>query len=461
LKRIPIRLRVTLAFAGVMAVVLAGVGLFLYVRFEAQLNHSIDQGLRSRATEVSALAQDGRPGGLSGSAVSPLIEKDEAFAEIVTDGGKVIDASPQLNGAPALTGGDLTRAASTPTFLESSAIPGVEGPVRVLAVPVAVDGRHLVAVVGSSLGDRDEALNGLAKLLLIGGPVALLLASLAGYGMAAAALRPVERMRRRAAEISASEAGARLPVSEADDELRRLGETLNAMLGRLEEALERERRFVDDASHELRTPLALHRIELELALLHAADEEELRGAIASATDEIDRLIALAEQLLVVARGEDGDLRLDREPFVIEDALATIKARFAARAGRAGRSLTYEVPPEAPLLEADRLRIEQALTNLVDNALVHGDGAITLQARPNGASVELHVTDEGPGIPQEFIGRAFERFSRPDGARAEGGTGLGLAVVDAIARAHAGSAHARNLPGGGADVWIELPRTRSS
>ena len=105
-----------------------------------------------------------------------------------------------------------------------------------------------------------------------------------------------------------------------------------------------------------------------------------------------------------------------------------------------------MPPEAPLLEADRLRVEQALTNLVENALRHGRGAIRLQARPNGTAVELHVTDEGPGIPEDFIGRAFERFSRADGARAAGGTGLGLAVVDSIARAHGGSAHARNLPG---------------
>ncbi len=218
-------------------------------------------------------------------------------------------------------------------------------------------------------------------------------------------------MRRRAGEISASEPGARLPVPEADDELRRLGETLNAMLGRLEDALERERRFVDDASHELRTPLALHKIELELALLHARGEGELRDAIASATDEIDRLIGLAEQLLVVARIEDGELRIDREPFVIEEALAAIRARFAARAARAGRTLSYEVPPEAPLLAADRTRVEQALTNLVDNALLHGRGAIKLQVRPNGTAVQLHVTDEGPGIPEDFIGRAFERFSR--------------------------------------------------
>jgi len=139
-------------------------------------------------------------------------------------------------------------------------------------------------------------------------------------------------------------------------------------------------------------------------------------------------------------------------------LAAIEARFAARAARAGRELTYEVPPEAPLLEADRTRVERALTNLVDNALVHGAGAVRMQAVPNGASVELHVTDEGAGIPEEFIDRAFERFSRPDGARADGGTGLGLAVVDSIARAHAGSAHARNLAGGGADVWIKIPLT---
>ena len=189
-------------------------------------------------------------------------------------------------------------------------VPGVEGPVRVLVVPVNADGRDRVVVVGSSLGDRDEALDGLATLLLIGGPAALLLASLAGYGAAAAALRPVEAMRQRAAEIS-SDGGARLPVPETNDELSRLGETLNAMLGRLETALEHERRFVDDASHELRTPLALHKIELELALSHARDENELREAISSATEEIDRLIELAEQLLVVARSEDG--RVAGEP----------------------------------------------------------------------------------------------------------------------------------------------------
>ncbi len=456
MSRLPIRVRVTLAFAAVMAVVLGGVGLFLYLRLEAQLDESLDTALRSRATEVAALARD-EGGRLSGAGNDPLVEQDESFAELVEADGELIDATPQLRETIVLDRDELARAAQGPIVLDRSDVPGIEGEgARLLAAPVTIDDDTVIVVVGSSLGDRDEALDGLAKLLAVGGPVALLLASAAGYWLAGRALRPVETMRRRAAEISASEPGARLPVPEAQDELRRLGETLNEMLARLEQALERERRFVDDASHELRTPLALHKTELELALLHAAGEDELREAIASATDEIDRLIALAEQLLVVARNEDGELRVEREPFAVEDALAAISARFAARAGRAGRSLTYSAPAGSPPLDADRLRVEQGLTNLVDNALVHGEGAVRLEARANDGLVELHVTDEGPGIPDEFIGRAFERFSRADGARARGGTGLGLAVVDAIARAHGGSAHARNRPGGGADVWLEVP-----
>ena len=457
MRRLPIRVRVTLAFSGVMAIVLLAVGLFLYFRLEAQLTRSVDQGLRSRATEVSALARERGDSRLGTSAVSPLIEQDEAFAEILTDSGQVLDASTQVNGAAVLSDAELARATTTPTFLETDEVPGVESPVRVLAVPLDLPSRHLVAVVGSSLGDRNDALDGLAKLLLIGGPAALLLASLAGYAMAAAALRPVESMRRRAATISA-DPGERLPVPEARDELARLGQTLNAMLGRLEEAMARERRFVDDASHELRTPLALHKTELELALLHAHGEDELRAAIASATDEIERLIALAEQLLVVARADDGGALVAPEPFEIEDVLSAIEARFSARTQRAGRSLSHAGPGEDVVLVAVRPEIEQALTNLVENALVHGAGAVRIDARTNGATVELHVTDEGEGIPEEFIERAFERFSRADVARAGGGTGLGLAVVESIAIAHGGSAHAANRPGGGADVWVALPLT---
>jgi two-component system, OmpR family, sensor kinase len=458
MKRVPIRIRVTLAFALVMAVVLAAVGFFLYSQMESRLNESIDQGLRSRAGEVSALVQASE-GGLGGATESSLIEQEESFAQVLTPEGRVLDPTAQLGDEPVLSPPELEQVTSDPSFFERDEVSGLEGPVRLLAAPVDTPDGELITVVGSSLDDRDEALDSLAALLLIGGPAALLLASLAGYGATATALRPVELMRRRAAAISASEPDQRLPVPAAEDELRRLGETLNEMLGRLEVALERERRFVDDASHELRTPLALHKTELELALRYGAGEEELRAAIASAIEEVDRLIQLGEDLLIVARAEKGKLAVRLEPLPVADLLAGVGERFRARAEQSNRSLV--VDGDAALqVEGDRLRLEQALTGMVDNALRYGGGAVRLWARGDGDHVELHVSDHGPGFPDEFIPRAFERFSRADAARARGGTGLGLAIVDTIARAHGGRARATNGPGGGADVWIEVPATPS-
>jgi signal transduction histidine kinase len=310
-------------------------------------------------------------------------------------------------------------------------------------------------VVGASLDDREETLARLITLLLIGGPVALLLASLAGYWAAGSALRPVEAMRRRAAEITAGDLGERLPVPPVEDELGRLGATLNDMLDRLEAAIEHERRFVDDASHELRTPLALHRTELELALRYGDDAEGLRRSIASAIEEVDRLVALAEALLVVARSGEAGLALAPETTLVGDLFATAEQRFRGRAAVDGRDLRLG-EGRGLAIRCDRLRVEQALTGLVDNALRHGEGEVHLWAEERDGTVVIHVTDRGPGFPSDFIGHAFERFSRADAARGRGGAGLGLAIVETIAAAHGGSAHARNRPEGGADVSIELP-----
>lgn len=447
----------TLVFTTVMAVVLVAVGLFLLLSFRADLDATIDQGLRSRADDVTALARQS-DSGLRESAPSDEGEDKGAggasFAQILTLEGQVFDSTDQLGGQPALDGPDLARAASGPIILEPSALPGIDGPVRVLARPVEAQGVDLVVVVGASIENRDNALSSLSGVLLIGGPIALILASLAGYGAAVGALRPVEAMRRRAAEISAAEPGQRLPVPEAHDELWRLGETLNATLGRLEDALERERSFVDDASHELRTPLTAHKAELELALRYAESPEELRAAIASAIEEADRLSELAENLLVIARSDKGRLAVNLEPVEVAELLGGLRERFAPRVVEAGRELLVE-SSDGLVVEADGLRLRQALANLVENALHHGAGPIRIWTRTGEGRVELHVSDSGAGFPVEYLPRAFERFSRADVARSDGGTGLGLAIVAAIARAHRGQASAANRPEGGADVWIEL------
>src|SRR3954447_22222813 len=307
LRRLPIRARLTLAFAAAMAVVLAGTGTFVYLRMKSDLEATVDSGLRSRGDDVAALANEG-----FGTGHSPLTESGEDLAQVVSPAGRVLDGTPGYRRRPLLTAAELRRARGGTIFVERRHVAGVDAPVRLLATPARTDRGRVVAVVGALLDDRDEALHRLLVALLIGGPVALPRAALAGYGVAAAALRPVESMRREAAEVSVREPGRRLPVPPARDEIGRLGATLNEMLARLEAAFERERGFVSDASHELRTPLSILRTELELALRRGRTEDELKAALRSAAEETDRLSQLAEDLLVLARSDQGELHLHTE-----------------------------------------------------------------------------------------------------------------------------------------------------
>ena len=455
MSRLPIKLRVSLAFAGAMAVVLVATGLFVRFRLEAELDRSIDKGLRSQAHHVSVLvAQTGS--GLGRQRASRLVEQDERLAQVLDAQGRVVDASFESGGQPALTPAEVARARQGTLLVDQRPLLGTdEEPARLLATPVRARDRTLIVVVGTSLHDRNEALDDLETLLLIGGPIALLFASLAGYGVAAASLRPVEWMRRRAAAISGAAPGGRLPVPPGDDEIARLGRTLNEMLARLEAALKRERTFVSDASHELRMPLSVLKTELELALRRGRSPRELEKALLSATEETDRLTQLADDLLVLARSDQGRLPMRPAEIDVEELLAEARDRFAVRSRELDRPLVVEAPTGLRVT-GDRMRLRQALGNLVDNALRYGEGAVRLSARASDGRVELHVRDEGPGFPPHFIDSAFERFSRADGGRARGGTGLGLAIVDGIARAHNGAARAANRPRGGADVWLEIP-----
>ena len=454
MSRIPIRLRVTLAFALASAVVLAALGYFIYARFDSELSEQIDQSLRSHGDDIASLVAGGD---LARNA--KLLGREESFAQVLTADGSVFASTPQLGSAPQLTSAEAARAAIASFIVTRPHVSSITGEARLLARPTTgPQGETFVVVTAASLDDRNESLANLRTLLLIGIPVALLLASVAGYAVAGRALRPVEAMRRRADAISAAEPEQRLPLPDADDEIRRLGETLNQMLGRLEAAIERERAFVDDASHELRTPLAMHKTELELALRYAKTPEEMRAAISSAIVEVDRLSRLAEDLLVLARSAEGKLALDLRRVRVSDLLGDLRERFSARMTEAGRPLMIE-PANGLTVEGDRLRLEQALTNLVENAIEHGGGQITIWVRENDGDLAIHVEDHGPGFAPDFVGRAFERFSRGDPSRAGDGTGLGLAIVEAIARAHRGTAHAANRDGRGADVWIELPADR--
>ena len=455
MSRWSIRIRVTAAFALAMAAVLAGSGWFLYARLGSHLGLALDRELRVRAQDLAALVQQPHAS-LANDGGGRFVEHGESFAQLLDPQGRVVDATPPLGTVALLRPPELGAARRSPIFADRSTVPGLDEASRLLATPVRRGGRQLVLVVGATKQDRNETLASFRDELLIAGPIALVLASLVGYLLAGVSLRQVDSMRRRAAAISAETPGERLPVPPTGDELERLGETLNAMLGRLETALERERDFVADAGHELRTPLALLRTELELALRHADSPEELREAVRRSSREVDRLTQLAEDLLLIARSDRGKLPLNLETLDAAEILDTVANRFQWRAEEAERPLAREGAPGARI-RADRLRLEQALANLVDNALRHGDGRIRLGlTTANGTAVELHVRDEGPGFPPEFLEHAFERFTRPQRGRQGSGSGLGLSIVRAVAEAHGGRAQAANSHGGGADVWLVLP-----
>jgi heavy metal sensor kinase len=462
--RLPIRARLTLISAALMALVLAVSGVFLYLRLRADLLEAVDSGLESQAAALlpNVLRADGSLGVGGG-----LIDPGDAFAQVLGTGAVVLQSSPGLRSAPLLTEAEVAGLRG-PRFLErdvqtvnETVDEEVEG--RLLAVPVA-GGR--VLVVGASLDDQHEALARLAALMAVGGPLVLILAGGVGWVVAGAALRPVERMRIEAAAISASEPGRRLPPAGTGDEVARLGETLNEMLDRLEQALQRERRFVDEASHELRTPLANLRIELDLALRRARSSEELEGALRSAADETERLARLAEDLLVLARADRGRVPVRREEVDVAELVGGEVDAFAARARQAGVAIEARVPTGLRS-SLDPLRMRQAVGNLLDNAVrsTPPQGAVTIEIGHADGFLSLEVRDTGEGFPAAFLRSAFEPFARPNAPRSppdrDAGSGLGLTIVRAVAEAHGGTVEAANRPEGGAAVRLRIPDERLS
>jgi len=441
--RRPLRVKLTLAFAGLMIVLFGGLALLLYTRMQAGLDTGINGALHARAASLADVIDSRAKGRHAGW--PPLPAAGGEFAQILSSDGRILKSTSGLGGRPLIRGRELAEARQGTLQI------GHEGS-RLLARPIP--GQN-VLVVGVSLSERDHALNTLGELLFIGGPAALVLTCAAGYALASSALTPVERMRRKAARISRAGPSARLPVPEARDEIRRLGETLNEMLARLEEGVARERAFVADAGHELRTPLSILKLELELTLAEGSSREDLEDGLRSAAEEADRLAKLADELLFIARADQGRLPIAKQRVEVADVMRVIARRVERRARAAGRDLRIEAT-DGLAVEADPHRLEQALTNLVENALRYSSGSVAMSVAVDNGSVELHVRDEGPGFPDAFLPRAFERFTRADSARSRGGAGLGLSIVQAIAEAHGGYVGAVNRSGGGADVWLSLP-----
>jgi two-component system OmpR family sensor kinase len=439
--RLPIRARLTVVFVAVMSVVLVVIGSFLYYRTKHNLDSSIGQALRTREGAIGAYAA-------SAPARSP-IPPGERFAQLLTPEGRVIASRPD-GAAPLLSPAQATSAARRRRTFE------LHERARYLAGPARLRGRRIVAVAGASLADRERALEGLGGALLIGGPLALLLAAAIAYATAAAALTPVDQLRRRAATISRADLGAQLPVPAVEDELRRLSETLNEMLERIARSASHERRFVADASHELRTPLAALRAELELAERHGKSAGDFKAAIVRSQGDVTRLIALSDGLLELAGVDESARRTTESVDVdVDELLQDIAAGVRQRSSVLQRIV--DVQPSGLTVRADEAALRRAIANLFDNALLHGTGTVTAGADPlaHPEGVEIWVRDRGTLDPT-LGDTAHDRFTRGPGTLGRPGAGLGLALVKAVAEAHSGSTSLAADPQGGVRATLRIP-----
>jgi signal transduction histidine kinase len=441
--RLPIRTRLTLIFASLSLIVLAVAGAALLIGFRSGLDRTINQGLLSRAESARA-----DPLG----EIAGIPEGEDAFAQLIR-ADRTAESSANLPGEPLLPSTVLASIRGETFFDRGVRMVEDRVAARLLAVPLA-DGSYLV--VGIDIEDQREVVSQLTVLVAVGGPIVLLALSALGWVLAGAALRPVEELRSEAAAISLSEPDRRLPVPDTGDELQRLTETLNEMLDRVHNALDRERRLVDEASHELRTPLGVLKTEVDLALKGPRTREELEDALRSIAQETERLRRLTQDLLVLARSDRGRLPVHRADVDVSSLIEGVAAEFEDRATREGVRLRTSGSDVRARVDADRVR--QAVENLVDNGLRHAGrgGSVEVRVDRERDQLRVVVTDTGPGFAGELLDGAFEPFARADGGRDGDGAGLGLTIVRAVAEAHGGSATARNVEGGGAAVSLELP-----
>jgi two-component system, OmpR family, sensor kinase len=461
--RLPIRWRLTLAFAVALTVVLTAVGAFLHFQLSSDVDRDIERDLRTRAAQLSGLLMR-EPISALPTAAAEQLEPDETIAQILTPAGGVVAATAYAD-VKLLTHEQLRDAALGELFVDRPGDARLDESLRVFAMPVHARDENFIVVVTDSLDERAQTLASTLGVEIVG--LAAALASCAvGYWVSGLALRPVEDLRQRAAAISGDDLAdaerTPLPVSPVLDEIGRLGLTLNDMLDRIgraqaaqREVLKQQRQFLADASHQLRTPLAIIKAEVELAQSGTTKGEDLEAAMTSIGEETDRLSRLTEQLLLLAAADEHRLGLSREPVELRDLLEGVAERGRGRAQLQGRMIT--VASDESTISADRQRLEYALGNLVDNALMHGAGDMQLVGKRVDDLVELQVRDHGSGFSQEYMAHPFVRFAPT--ASTGRGTGLGLAIVQAITEAHGGVVSLTNDAGAAVTLWLPIDPTR--
>jgi signal transduction histidine kinase len=446
-RRRGLQARLTMLASLVVAAGLVAGSLLLLASLQRSLVDALDTTARQRAQDVAALADSDRlPDPI------PVAGAGTVQVQVVDSRGRVRAASVGSDRAVPLLGpAELETARDRrPRFLDGSRL-GERDPLRVIAWPAGTASDPLTVIAAASSTSVAGSLRIVEVGLLLGGPLLLALFAGMAWITVGRALRPVAGLRRGAEEITGTGQSRRLPLPDAQDEIHRLGVTLNRMLDRLEEAGRRQRGFVADAAHELRSPLTSMRAQLEVASEHPelADWQRLSKGVLADTLRLGRMV---EDLLALAR-------LDESPGAVQSReleLGDVAREVAGRLPAEGARVTVGLDGGARV-RGDRQALGRAVQNLLDNAVRHATSRVEVSVGSDGGLAVLAVTDDGPGIPPGDRERVFERFTRLDDSRSRehGGAGLGLAIAREIVRAHGGELTAEDgAPG--ARLVMRLP-----
>ena len=456
-----LRFRLTIWYSLTLALVLGGFGTLLYgvVRYELLGHH--DAELRAIAARVAGvLSREPDCEHLSPEQVGELdrIGQVVLFHEAEGHEGRVFYRSPGSSDLPVPEPRAKPRIPERGRFETASAGTSL---LRVYSEPYrARSGRRGVIHVAEKLGDVVAPLATLRLALLLMAPLAVLISAAGGYWLAGRALAPVDHVTRLAREIEASSLGRRLPAPKVRDEIGRLVDTLNQMIARLEASFEAMKRFTADASHELRGPLARMRGAIDVTLARSREADEYREVLRSVGEDVDHLRALVEDLLVLARADAGRIPLEKAAVRLDVVAAEVAEALSPTANEKDVRMVADCSAPVVVLGDERW-LRQLAANLVDNAVkfTTSRGTVSIEVAGHGGVARLSVSDSGPGIPEEALGRIFERFYRADHARGYGaatGFGLGLAIAAWVAEAHGGRITAENRPGGGTRFSVSLP-----
>jgi heavy metal sensor kinase len=455
-----IKFRFTIWYLLVLAVLLIALSAGVFFYLWQSLYQNLDDSLILRSTQLCCI-QDILANIRQG-------ELQEELGEIVIlyfySGDQLVQVSPR-GVSIALSDGLISQAiAGRSSFTNARTAEGER--VRVLAVPINISivGPPLTIqpaalVVARSTKQIDQALVSLVRTLAIAVPLALAVAAGGGIFLARRALKPVDKIAQTAQEIEESDLSRRISVN-TKDELGRLAAILNAMIGRLERAFQRQKQFTSDASHELRAPLAVIEAESTLALQKERPAIDYRQSLETISQESKQMSSLVDQLLTLARADAGKEQWNFAEVDLGKLITNLGTDVEVLCQEKG--LSFQLGQiEDLVVKGDEARLRELFMNLLDNAIRYTPtpGTVSMSLRREGQMAVVAITDTGVGIPAEDIPFIFERFYRVDKSRsrAEGGTGLGLAICRHIVEAHGGKIEVESQVGAGStfSVWLPL------